>query len=79
MSSKKKVNSYCEPIIKILNDRKKTLDVFEKTISIVKFSKADVDNKQLVKQTILTNTLKNSYIQYTAKLRRRKITPKIGE
>ncbi len=68
MNSKKKVSQYCDPIIKVLNDKKKTLKVFEKAVEIVNLSKVDIDDKQSIKQTVFTNDLKKAYYKiYKAK------------
>ena len=64
LNSERKVNEYCKPIIDILNDKEKTLSYFQKAIEVIKFSKLDINDKQLIKQVRFTDKLKEAYKNY---------------
>lgn len=64
MKSSRKTKDYCSPILKVLDNKTETVKYFEKVIDIIKFSKLNVDDKQLVKQTNFTNQLKTALKNY---------------
>lgn len=64
MNSTRKVDEYCNPIILILEDRVKSIDYFSKAIDIIDKSGQDINDKQLIKQTIFTTSLIDTYKKY---------------
>jgi hypothetical protein len=64
MNSDKITSAYCKEIIVILNDKDRSLEFFQKAIEIVKLSKENIDNKQLIKQVYFTTKLLEAYKNY---------------
>lgn len=67
MNSEKRTTVYCQPIIELLNNKDGTLNNFTKAIEIVKFSKLDIEDKQLIKQVNFTTMLKKAFQTYKKK------------
>lgn len=61
MNSEKKVVEYCDPILKVLNNKEKALQHFEKVIDIIQFSGLNINDKQLIKQVNFTTKLKEAF------------------
>jgi hypothetical protein len=66
MNSDRKTSEYCKEIMDILNDKDKTLEFFQKAIEIVRLSKEDIENKQLIKQVQFTTKLLEAYDKHTS-------------
>jgi len=64
MNSERKTTEYCQPIIEILNEKDDTLKYFSKAIEIVKSSKLNIEDKQLIKQVNFTKKLKKAFQKY---------------
>ncbi len=56
-NSRKQCDSFCDPMIKKLNDTKSCLDAFKKCVEIIESSGIDYNDKQVVKSKETTNTL----------------------
>jgi hypothetical protein len=65
MKSERKTRDYCEPILAVLSNSAATLDYFDKAVEIIKFSKLNIDDKQLVKQVNFTTKLKEAFTLFT--------------
>jgi hypothetical protein len=61
MSSDRLTSKYCQPIIDILNDKEKSLNLFQETTKIWELSCIDIDDKQLLKQASVTKRLIETY------------------
>lgn len=57
LNSQRKVEKYCTPIISILNDQVKTLELFLKAITIIDNSGIDINDKQYIKSKGITDKL----------------------
>jgi hypothetical protein len=57
LNSQRKVEKYCQPIISLLNDNDKALEMFEKAINIIDTSGVDIDDKQFIKSKTMTDKI----------------------
>jgi AIPR protein len=64
MNSDRHVNEYCNRILAVLYKQNNGIPFFQEAISIIKYSKLDVEDKQLIKQVNFTNRLKEAYKNY---------------
>jgi hypothetical protein len=57
LNSQRKVEKYCKPILDLLNDSEKTLELFEKATEIIDDSGVDIDDKQFIKSKTMTDRI----------------------
>lgn len=57
LNSQRKVEKYCQPILDLLNDSEKTLELFEKATEIIDESGVDIDDKQFIKSKTMTDRI----------------------
>jgi len=57
LNSKRLVDKYCDPIILILNDSRKTMDLFQQAINIIDKSDIEINDKQVVKSKSMTDKI----------------------
>jgi len=57
LNSQRKVETYCNPIIDILNDQNKTAELFNNAINIIDNSGIDINDKQYIKSRGITDKL----------------------
>lgn len=57
MNSARQIENYCQPILDILKDSSKSLNIFRQAIDILEKSEIDIQNKEHVKQARITDSL----------------------
>jgi AIPR protein len=60
-NSRRKADEYCDPIIQILNNNRKTEELFNKAVDIIDKSNIDLDDKQLIKSKEMTQSILNQF------------------